>query len=360
MRLDGMTIGLVGALAAFPRRLAARNVERQGGQLRRGITRHTARVVFGRGLLDKGDETAIERLRLAALAATAQPLSENGFLRLLGIARAVGDAGLTRQALLDQSALAPDLFDLLALFDAFEHDAEPFSFRDLILAKKYAGLVAAGAGWGAIARSIHRLGAVTSLTALSLEADGAEAIYARHGNTRAELDGQQLLALDEPDDALLEAYFAAAEDSEADGRFDTAALLYARALSLDPGDSIAAYNRANCLRELGQTDEAALAYAQALKLDPKLVEAWFNYAGLLRATGRIEAARTHLARAVALDADYGDAVYNLATLEYDAGDLAAARRWWLRYLELDQSSAWATLARRGIQYVDLQARQSAG
>src|SRR6185437_15165783 len=314
MRLDGTTIGLVGALAAFPRRLAARNVERQGGQLRRGITRHTSRVVFGRGLLGRDDENAIERLRIEVLNAHARPLSETGFLRLLGMARAAGDAGLMRQALLDQSGLAPAVFDLLALFDAFEHDSEPFSFRDLILAKKYAGLVAAGAGWGAIARSIHRLGAVTSLTALSLEADGGEAIYARHGNTRAE-----------PDDALLEAYFAAAEDSEAVGRFETAAVLYARALALDPGDSIAAYNRANCLRELGETDEAALAYAQALKLDPGLVEAWFNYAGLLRATGRIDVARTHLARAIALDPDYGDAVYNLATLEYDAGDLTAAR-----------------------------------
>ena len=31
-----------------------------------------------------------------------------------------------------------------------------------------------------------------------------------------------------------------------------------------------------------------------------------------------------------------------------------------RYLELDQSSEWARLARRGIQFVDLQLRKSAG
>ena len=34
--------------------------------------------------------------------------------------------------------------DLLSLFDAFEHDAEPYSFRDLILARKYAALLAGG------------------------------------------------------------------------------------------------------------------------------------------------------------------------------------------------------------------------
>ena len=53
-------------------------------------------------------------------------------------------ATLTRQSLLDQSKLLPADFDLLRLFDGFENDAEPFSFRDLILAKKYAGLIAGG------------------------------------------------------------------------------------------------------------------------------------------------------------------------------------------------------------------------
>ncbi|RVA47291.1 O-linked GlcNAc transferase, partial [Mesorhizobium sp. M7A.F.Ca.CA.004.11.1.1] len=47
----GAVFGTIGALAAFPLRLAAREVERQHGQLRRGITRRTTHVVFGRTLL---------------------------------------------------------------------------------------------------------------------------------------------------------------------------------------------------------------------------------------------------------------------------------------------------------------------
>jgi tetratricopeptide (TPR) repeat protein len=360
MGLGGATIGLMGALEAFPYRLAAREVGRQRGQLRRGLTRRTARVVFGRGLLARGEDGGIEPRRAAVIAAGAAPTSENGFLRLLGILEPGANAAMSRQSLLEQSGLMPETLDLLALFDAFEHDSEPFSFRDVILARKYAGLVAGGAGWGAIARSIHRSGPVASLTALSLHADGEAAIYARHGEHLFELDGQHLLPLDGPDDEALEAYFAAAEDAEAEGLFETAAVLYGRCLAVDPGDAVTAFNRANCLRELGETEEAALGYLQALKLDPGFVEAWFNHAGLLKARGQLAAARADLERAVGLDPAYADAIYNLATLAYDAGDLAVARGWWERYLELDQSSEWARLARRGIRYADLQLRQSAG
>ena len=360
MSLRGTTVGLVGALAAFPRRLAAREVQRQGGQLRRGVTRRTALAVFGRGLLARHTDAQIEGKLATVIAAGAKPISENSFLRRLGTSRHGEHATLTRRALLDQSGLTEETFDRLALFDAFESDVEPFSFRDIILARKYAGLVAGGAGWGAIARSIHRSGPVASLTALSLHADGDEAIYAKHGENLAELDGQHLLPLDEPDDAAVEEFFEAAELAEAEGHFAEAAAFYSRCLALDPGDSVAAYNRANCLREMGDLEEAAHGYAQALKRDPGFIEAWFNYAGLLKTREQPGAARTHLQKAIALDPTYGDAVYNLATLEYAAGDLAEARRWWARYLELDSKSEWAKIAARGIQYADLNLRKSAG
>ncbi|MGO4840918.1 O-linked GlcNAc transferase, partial [Rhizobiaceae sp. 2RAB30] len=132
-------------------------------------------------------------------------------------------SALTRQSLLDQSRLPEHALDLLALFDAFEHDAEPFSFRDLILARKYAGLIAGGAAWGAIARSVHRSGPVSSLTALSLQAQGRDAIYALSGDRLSELDGQMLLPLETADDAEAEELFALAEALEAEGRYAEAA-----------------------------------------------------------------------------------------------------------------------------------------
>ncbi|MET3577595.1 tetratricopeptide (TPR) repeat protein [Mesorhizobium robiniae] len=358
----GGIFGVVGALAAFPLRLAAREVARQQGQLRRGVTRRTSHVVFGRTLLAKAGDAETERRFAAERRAGRTLLSENGFLRLLGLMKAPEASALSRQSLLDQSRLAASDLDLLSLFDAFEHDGEPYSFRDLILARKYAGLVAGGASWGAIARSVHRSGPVASLTAKSLNVGSqhgrADTIYLEGG--QSELNGQLLFDLGSPDDDTLEELFADAEAAEEAENHDAAAALYQRCLAIDPSDAIAAFNRANCLRASGHAAEAAHDYARAIKLDPGFVEAWFNLAGLMTEQGREASARRHLQKAIALDQNYADAVFNLARLEFDAGNLAEARRNWVRYLELDANSEWARMAAKGIQFVDLQMARTAG
>jgi tetratricopeptide (TPR) repeat protein len=166
------------------------------------------------------------------------------------------------------------------------------------------------------------------------------------------------LALDPIDDDT-EEYFLLAEQAEMAKLHAEATVLYGRCLSLDPSDSVASYNRANCFRTLGEGEDAAAAYALAIKIEPNFVEAWFNFAALLRAEGKIDAARKHLKQAIAIDADYADAIYNLASLEFDSGQLSAARALWVRYLELDQDSEWAKTASRGIAFVDLNNRKSA-
>ncbi|HVY50394.1 MAG TPA: tetratricopeptide repeat protein [Devosia sp.] len=358
MAQPGVTFGLVGALRAFPQRLAARAVAARGGRLRRGITRQTTRVVLGRKLLDKpGDaelEAKLDTLRVSGL----KLMSENGLLRWLHLMDTPDPAEFSRQSLIDQSRLDGETLDRLALFDAFERDTEPFSFRDLILARKYAGLIAGGASWTAVARSVHSAGPVASLTALSLHPDGPQKIYAAIGGRRAELDGQHLLPL-EPAEDDSEEYFGLAEAAEHAKLYAEATVLYGRCLALDPSDSVAVYNRANCFRALGESEEAASAYALAIKIDPGFVEAWFNFAALLRDAGKIDAARQHLKRAIAIDPDYADAIYNLASLEFDAGNFAQARASWSRYLELDQTSEWARTATRGIAFIDLRTRRSA-
>ncbi|GIL00196.1 MAG: hypothetical protein BroJett030_00950 [Alphaproteobacteria bacterium] len=358
----GISFGILGPLAAFPRRLAAREVARQHGRLRSGVTRRTTVVVFGRRLLDRVGEAEIAGRHDEQRRAGRAAISENGFLRRLGVLATPADGTLERSALIEQSRLPARDFDLLCLFDAFEHDCEPFSFRDLILAKKYAGLIAGGASWAAIARSVHRAtGTVASLTALSLERQGRDAIQARLGGDLSELDGQLLLPIGRAGDDELEQCFEAAEDAEAEQRFDDAARLYERCLAIDPADAVAAFNRANCLTAAGRRAAARSAYLEALKLDAEFAEAWFNLAGLDREDGRTETARRHLERAIGVDADYADAVYNLATLEFDAGGLARARVLWARYLELDTGSDWARNAARGIRFVDLElAQRSAG
>lgn len=357
----GKTIGLIGGLSAFPRRLAVREVARQGGRLLRGVTRSTTHLVFGRALLARAQTEAIEARYDAGLGGGRVLLGENGFLRLLGLKPKAEAGALSAQSLREQSLLSERDLALLALFDAFEHEAEPFSFRDLILAKKYAGLLAGGASWASIVRSIHRVGPATSLTALTLHVEDGDAIYARHREGLSELDGQWLLPMEAANDAEVEDLFEQAEAAEAKERYAEAAELYRRSLALDPDDAIAAFNRANCLRAGGDAAGAMHGYLLAVKLDPKLAEAWFNLAGLARDGGQPESARRHFLAALNLDAGYGDAVYNLAALEYDAGNLPEARRLWSRYLELDDRTQWARIAARGIQYVDLHlAQRNAG
>ncbi|PZV39569.1 tetratricopeptide repeat protein [Mesorhizobium kowhaii] len=364
--VPGAVFGTIGALAAFPLRLAAREVERQHGQLRRGVTRRTTHVVFGRTYLAKASDAEIERRVAAERTAGRVLISENGFLRLLGLMKAPEASSLSRQSVIEQSRLSGADLGLLSLFDAFEHDSEPYSFRDLILARKYAGLVAGGATWGAIARSVHRSGPVASLTAKSLKVGSQhgrpDAIYLEGG--QSELDGQLLFDLGmagSAGDDTLEELFAEAEAAEEGGDHDGAAALYQRCLAIDPSDAIAAFNRANCLRAGGHGREAAHDYARAIKLDPAFVEAWFNLAGLMSEQGREASARRHLQKAIALDKTYADPVFNLARLEFDAGNLPEARRNWARYLELDTDSEWARVAAKGVQFVDLQlAKKSAG
>lgn len=354
--LAGRTFGLVGGLKAFPRRLAAREVERQGGKLLRSVTRATTDVVFGRMLLDRLTESALAA-RVAAEGASGRPSrSEGGFLRLLGLSARPEAPAVSRQALLDQTALPAETFDLLRLFDAFGTDAEPFSFRDILLARKYAELIAEGIGWKAIVLSAHGTRSAPPPMAHDLVAGPLRSVLVRDRDGAREIDGQLRLDLDAPDDDP-DVLFAEAEAAEAAGRTTEAAPLYQRCLLLDPADPVAPFNRANCLRADGHQLEAAQDYIRAIKRDPDFVEAWFNLAGLMSERGRVASAKRYLIKALERDANYADAIYNLATLAYDAGDLTEAGRYWQRYLELDTESDWARRAEQGVRFVAAETRR---
>ncbi len=343
------TFGLVGALAAFPLRLAQRAAEENGDRVLRGTRRATTHAVFGHGLLERSDDAELAvRLSLERTAGR-QLLSEHGFLRQLGLRGAASAADFSRQVMIDRSGLEPAQFDLLSILDAFERDVEPFSFSDLLRARKYAGLVADGASCRSIARAVHSAGESFPLTRKTLQVAG-QTILAREGVALSEFDGQLLMPLPESADCA-DGLFAEAQDLETAGRTQEAAVLYARCIALDRSDVVAAFNRANCLRSAGQIAEAEQAYLAVIKADGSFVEAWFNLAGLLSETGRPSSARRYLEQAIAIDPDYADAVYNLAAMAFEAGDHETASRWWTRYLELDPASDWGQRARRGLQAV---------
>lgn len=236
MAPQGSIFGIVGALSAFPRQLAAREVEGRGAQLRRGSTRGTSHVVFGRGLLASATAGALETRVEAERRAGRQLLSENGFLRLLGLKRGPAAGELDEAAICQQAKLSAQDLAMLGLFDCFECAPPLYGFRDLILAKKYAGLIASGAGWFTVARAIHRSGPVASLTALSLLAVDTDEIYVRSRDGLSDLGGQLLLPIARGGEPDAEELFAEAEAAEADGRFAEAAELYRRCLAADPAE----------------------------------------------------------------------------------------------------------------------------
>jgi tetratricopeptide (TPR) repeat protein len=252
----GHIFGLIGPLAAFPLRAVAREAERYGHGVHRGIRRRMTHLVIGRRLLAATDAAAGKRLQ-TALASGRSLLSENGFLRVLGLLPAVTARTVDAQSLLAQSNIAENDFDLLRLFDAFECDGEPFTFRDLILARKYAGLIASGARPLDIARSVQKSGSIASLTSKTLHADRKGGVFASFDEGMGELTGQLLFDLGDDATDSEEAAFAEAEALEGDGQYLAASDLYARCLALDPRDSVAAFNRANCLRAAGLPANAA-------------------------------------------------------------------------------------------------------
>ncbi len=356
----GLIFGLVGPLASFPLRTIAREAERQGHVVHRGIQRRTTHIVIGRRLLFETDDVAEKRLD-ASFDAERALLSENGFLRMLGLLPPVDDRGLDRISLLAQSRLGKGVFGLLRVFDVFECDDEPFTFRDLILARKYAGLLAAGAKPLDIARSVQRSTSVASLTSKTLHADRRGGVYASFEGGKVDLTGQLLFDLGRYADENEEALFAEAETLEEEGEYSAASDLYARCLALVPKDSAAAFNRANCLRAAGLPSEAATEYLRALRIDPSFAEAWFNLADLKADQGAPDEARRCLRKAIGIDSDYADALYNLARLEFEADNLPEAKRLWQSYLKLDSTSDWARTAMRGIQFADMDAaHRSAG
>jgi tetratricopeptide (TPR) repeat protein len=345
---------MIGALASMPRRVAARQVAKLGGRLRRGIGRDTDLAVAGRRMLERYSRDEIEHRLEIAGEKRVFVISENAFLERLGLL-AENEAGIVSEnAIVEQSGIDKASLHLLSVFDAFIRREGSYTFRDVILARKYAMLIGEGATWYSIAKTIHRCGNVETLTALSLESEGSAKIYARFAENLAELDGQLVLPIAHADPNDAEACFEAAEEEEAAQRYGEAARLYGICLAADPGDAVAAFNRANCLRAAGRTDEAAAAYLVAVKSDPGFVDAWFNYACLLKDRGDRPGARRYFRKAIELDGNYPDAIYNLAALEFDAGNLDDARQLWGQYLLQDRDSAWARNAERGIHFIDLQ------
>src|SRR5581483_5762375 len=111
-------------------------------------------------------------------------------------------------------------------------------------------------------------------------------------------------------------------------RMDEAIASYDRAIALDKNFSVAHFNRANVLHELGRLDEAIEGYDRALALAPKVVEVHLGRAYALMALGRLEESLAAADRAAELDAELPGPHEARAAILHAlgrAGDASAAR-----------------------------------
>jgi tetratricopeptide (TPR) repeat protein len=353
----GQTVTILGRLAALPNRVAAAEIGRRGGVVRRALSRQTTLVAIGRQAAPQLADGRLQAKLARADQQGAPCLSENELLRALDLLPPAPPvaAAVRLEELADKAGLEPDLVRLLMLFDVVQPDTDgALGFRDLIAAREVGRLLADGLGLAAIIQGTAAAGGRRPaqddhpLARLKLVCDDSGQLARRIEGRLAELDGQLRLPLANPGNPSVDEVFEAAEEAEQAGDLAAAEALYRRCVGLDRADPIAPFNLANVLREQGRKGEAKACLQLALAVDPKFADAWYNLALLLDREGRKDLARTYLERASAADPDYADPLYNLAQLHFEAGELAAAGRLWQRYLVLDPDSEWSRLARHGL------------
>lgn len=356
MQARGAVFAIIGALDAFPRRIAARAIASAGGTLQRSLSRKTEIAVIGHRLAARKGAAEIGRCIEQARRGGATPISEAAFLEAVGL---VPQSAIARQItalqLSEQSGLDSEVLNLLALFDVFEFPLEPFGFRDIVAARQYARLIADGLDWLGLVRAIRggHLQSGGTLANLRLERSGWNDVLVRDGAALRELSGQHLLALPTSDQIGADALFDEAQEAEEAEDWGRARTLYQRAHSIEPTDPVIAFNLSHVLLKLGDRAEARRYLTKVLALDPGYAEAWYNLAGIAREAGDPDAARRHLANAVSADPTYADPLYNLALIEFDAGHIEEAARLWQRYRELDPDSDWGRRAKQGLQLIGL-------
>jgi tetratricopeptide (TPR) repeat protein len=361
MQVEGATFAIVGALDAFPRRLAARAIAARGGTLHRIASGKTKFLVLGQRMAEGWSAAKITHRIERARKAGATPISENAFLRLLALAKEPEAARqISGRSLIDQSGLDAEAFEHLRLFDAFEFSEEPFGFRDLVSAKQYRRLIGDGLDWLGLVRAVRSGRSASSggsLANVRLERSSWNDVLMRDGSALTELSGQHLLALPAEDSLSADELFDEAQDAEEAEDWARARPLYQKAHAIEPSDPVIVFNLSHALLKLGEWQEARSYLTKVLQLDPNYAEAWYNLASIARDQNDGEAARRYLSKAIAADPLYPDPVYNLALLEFDSGAYDEAARLWERYRELDPDSDWGKKARQGLQLIGLMANQ---
>jgi tetratricopeptide (TPR) repeat protein len=346
LRFEGTGFCVIGRFERVPRMRIERELAGRGATLQRRVGRKTDYAVMTHAAAGRPASVALGAVKALDVS---RCLSEDTFLRELGLVPGLPDKDIDESRFLALSGLASDDLRLLALFDVVATSDGRFGFSDLKIAQHVAGLRHRGAALDLILKAAtelrrRRRGAAPSdVTRLDIAPSGD--LMMRIGDLLAELDGQMRFAWEQPQRDP-DAIFEAAEEAANAGDFETAERLYYSCLSAAPRDPVVRFNLGNVLRETGRIAEAKVHYLTAIESEPAFAEAHFNLAHLAMAAGNAPEAIASLERAVAADQDYPDPLYNLAALYIQLDRIADAAPLLERYIRLDPKSTWAHEARK--------------
>ena len=346
LRVEGTSFFIAGRFERLPKSRIERELTTRGAKLHRRLGRKTDIAVITHEAAGRLASATLEAVRALP---PERCLSEDGFLRALGLMPPLHGKDIDAARFLGLSGLSADEVRQLALFDVLTPGDGRFGFSDLKVAQHIAGLRQRKASLDLILKAAtelrRRRRGATPADIARLDIAPSGDLMLRIGDVLAELDGQMRFAWEQPPpdpDAL----FEAAEEAAGTGDLATAERLYYACLAASPRDPIVRFNLGNVLRELGRTAEAKVHYLAALEAEPTFAEAHFNLAHLAMAAGNNPDAIAHLERAVIADPEYPDPLYNLAALYIQSDRFADAAPLLERYVRLDPKSEWAHAARK--------------
>jgi tetratricopeptide (TPR) repeat protein len=346
LRIDGSSFFIAGRFERLPTSRIERALALRGGTRHRRLTRRTDFVVVtheaaGR-IASPGLEAALER-------DARHRLSEETFLRALGLAAPSSGKDIDDTSFRGLAGLAPEDIGLLSLFDVLTPEGGRFAFGDLRIAQHVAALRRRGVSIASVLEAATRLRrrrrGADSQEIVRLDVGPGGELMMRIGDALAEFDGQIRFAWSEPA-ADPDALFAAAEQAADRGELAAAERLYGACLRASPRDPVLRFNLGNTVRDLGRLAEAKAHYLAALAAEPGFAEAHFNLGHLAHAAGDRAAAVAHFERAVLADPAFADPLYNLAILYIQADRVPDAAPLLERYVRLDPASVWGREARK--------------
>lgn len=370
--LRGRQVAFTGKLASLTRSQAARLVEAHGGRFAPAISSRTAYLVVGQeGWPLRKDGRLSAKLckarRLQQRGSALTIWTEDEFLarlhldtRTKDVRRLHSTPELTRLLQIPREHLTQWLEGGLIHAEEYQHGIAFFDYHQVASAKTLCELVRAGVTVRRIRQSFEQLrtwaGEVAEpLAQLALlEKDGA--LLVRVGDSLAEPSGQLRLDFDNVEESALpfadqertaDEWFALASQHEEAGSLTEAELGYRQALLSGGADPVACFNLANVLYALGRKSEAAERFAISVELNPECAEAWNNLGIVLSELKRSGEAKVALQRAI--DLGHADAHYNLADLLEENGQSREAESSWRAYLQSDQTSPWASYAKKRLK-----------